>query len=379
MFPRDVLSTGPLILRPPVEADVAEVVRMCSDPVTARFMPLLPDPYEPQHALEYVKNAPAKWADGGAEYAITLDGRFAGAIGVRPPDDWGVARLGYLVAPWARGRDVAATAARAVTDWLFDQGVRRVELEAEVENVASLRVAYKAGFREEGLRREARRLRDGRFADYVTFARLEGEVVAGAEPYLPFFEGGELGDGVVRLTPVEPADAGDYHRMMAEPSVAAFSVGQATSLEDDERRCRCTRYWWVSGQRIELAIRDAASGAFAGHVQLTQVVPPLGQAMIGYSLLPAFRGRGFMTRAVTLLTGWAFANTPLHRIVAGTDVANTASHAVLRRAGFEREGVQKELFPRPDGTRADDVQWALVRRADRHGWLRLPWSAGRRP
>ncbi len=94
--------------------------------------------------------------------------------------------------------------------------------------------------------------------------------------------------------------------------------------------------------------------------------------MIGYSLLPAFRGRGFMTRAVTLLTGWAFANTPLHRIVAGTDVANTASQAVLRRAGFVREGVHRELFPKPDGTRGDDVQWALLRDArDRRGWLRL--------
>jgi RimJ/RimL family protein N-acetyltransferase len=272
-----------------------------------------------------------------------------------------VAEIGYMVAPWARGKNVAATAARAVTDWAFDHGIRRVELQAAVENVASLRVAYKAGFHEEGRRRDAKRLRDGRYVDMVTFGRLRGDAVAEPEPYLPFFEGGQLSDGVVRLVPLAVADAADFHRMMADPAVMAFSVSPPTTLEDDERRCRYTGYWWVSGQRIELAVRDAASGAFAGHLQLTQVMPVLSQAMIGYSLVPEFRGRGFMTRAVDLLVTWAFANTPLHRIVAGTDVGNTASHRVLERAGFSREGVHRELFPKADGGWSDDVAWARLR------------------
>ncbi|MEV0621493.1 GNAT family protein [Nonomuraea sp. NPDC050404] len=363
MFPRDVISTGSLILRPPVREDADGLVKLCDDPVTARFMPLLPQPYELRHALDHVRDAPGKWESGGAEYTITEGGRFAGSISAGPPDRWGVAQLGYLVAPWARGRGVAATAARAVTDWLFDHGVRRVELQAEVENVASLRVAYRAGFREEGLRREAKRLRDGRWADFVMFARLREEAVEPVEPYLPFFEGGQLSDGVVRLTQMGPGDAADFSRMMAEPSVAQYSLGPPSTTQDDERRCRYTGYWWVSGQRAELAIRDAATGAFAGHLQLMQVVPVLGQAMIGYSLVPSFRGRGYMTRAVRLLVEWAFAHTALHRIVAGTDVANAASHAVLERAGFRRESVQRELFPRRDGTRADDVHWVLLRPA----------------
>ncbi|PZG06798.1 GNAT family N-acetyltransferase [Nonomuraea aridisoli] len=361
MLPRDVISTGSLILRPPGESDLEDIVKMSDDPVTARFLPLLAQPYRIEHAREYLGIAAARWQDGGAEYAITEGGRLVGSIGVRPPDHWGVAEIGYVVAPWARNRNVAATAARALTDWAFDHGLRRVELQAEVENVPSLRVAYKAGFREEGRRREAKRLRDGRYMDLVTFARLKGEAAPPAEPYLPFFEGGELNDGVVRLVPLTVEDAPDYHRMMADPGVAAYAVSPPGTLEDDERRCRYTGYWWVSGQRVELAIRDAASGEFAGHVQLTQVLPPLAQAMVGYSLLPSHRGKGYMTRAVRLLVDWAFANTPLHRIVAGTDVGNVASHAVLERAGFRREGVHRELFPKPDGTRADDVEWALLR------------------
>ncbi|MFI7702539.1 GNAT family N-acetyltransferase [Nonomuraea sp. NPDC049480] len=361
MLPRDVISTGSLILRPPVDGDAEAIAKTCDDPVSARFLPALPSPYRLQDARAFLETAEAKWGGGGAEFVITENGQYVGSIGVRVPDHWGVAEIGYVVAPWARGKNVASTAARAVTDWAFDHGIRRVELQAAVENVASLRVAYKAGFREEGRRRDAKRLRDGRYVDMVLFGRLRGDVVGPAEPYLPFFAGGELSDGVVRLAPLAAEDAGDFHRMLADPAVAAYSVGPASTWEDDERRCRCTGYWWVSGQRIELAVRDAASGAFAGHVQLTQVLPVLGQAMIGYSLVAGFRGKGFMTRAVNLLVEWAFANTALHRIVAGTEAGNTASQRVLERAGFSREGVHRELFAKPDGARVDDVAWARLR------------------
>jgi RimJ/RimL family protein N-acetyltransferase len=363
MFPRDVISTGSLVLRMPLESDAEAIVRALDDPVTARFMPLLPVPYRLEHAREYLRAAAVKWEAGGAEWAITENGQYVGSIGATPPDRWSSLEVGYLVAPWARGKGVATTAARAVADWLADQGVHRLELLAEVENLASLRVALKAGFREEGLRREAKQLRDGRYMDLVSFARLGSDSGQPAVPYLPLFDGGELTDGVVRLTPLAVRDAPDFHRMMGDPSVAEYSVGPVNTLADDERRCRYTGYWWVSGQRIELAVRDAASGAFAGHLQLMQVVPPLEQAMIGYSLVPGFRGRGFMTRSVRLLVDWAFAHTSLHRIVAGTDVTNAASHAVLERAGFARESVHRELFPRPDGTRADDVEWVRLRRS----------------
>ncbi|WP_327580981.1 GNAT family N-acetyltransferase [Nonomuraea sp. NBC_00507] len=361
MLPRDVISSGPLILRPPVEGDAQGIVETCDDPVTAWFLPLLPSPYRIEDTRDYFAHAAAKWEGGGAEFAIIENGRYSGSVGVRPPDPWNVAEIGYMVAPWARGKGVASRAVRAVTDWLFDHGIRRVELQAAVENVASLRVAYKCGFREEGRKREARSMRDGRYADLVAFARLRGDVVEAAEPYLPFFEDGWLSDGVVRLEPLAVEDAADFHRMVTEPSVAAYFVGPPSTMEDDERRCRYTGYWWTSGQRIEVAIRDAGSGAFAGHVQLTQVAPVLGQAMIGYSLVPEFRGKGFMTRAVDLLVEWAFANTALHRIVAGTEAGNTASHRVLERAGFRREGVHRELFPKPGGGRADDVAWARLR------------------
>ena len=163
---------------------------------------------------------------GRREFTITENGHYVGAIGVQPPDPWGVAadRLpGRAVGAWQGRGDQAA---RAVTEWLFDHGVERVELHAAVENIASLRVAYKAGFQEEGRRRDAKVRRDGRRTDIITFGRIRRDSGYGGRSYLPFFDGGELSDGVIRLTPMEVADASEFHAMMREPSVAAYGSGR---------------------------------------------------------------------------------------------------------------------------------------------------------
>lgn len=360
MLPRDVISTGDLILRAPSDNDVEAVVRTSNDPVTARFLPLLPQPYTAQDAREWIKKTRDRRDEGGADFVISdASGGYLGAVGVPAPDRWGAVEIGYLVAPWARGRGVAARASRAVTDWLFDQGLHRVGLKAEIENVASVRTALAAGFTLEGVQREAKRLRDGRWADWAGFARLAGEPVPDTKPYLPFFEA--LDDGTVRLEPIGPDDAELFKALLEDEQTARFSVFPVPPMEGLLRRLRSTGFWWATGQRVELAVRDAADGAFAGHIQLANVAQPLDQAMVGYSLMPAFRGRGFMTRAVRMLVEWAFEATPLHRVIAGTDTANTASHRVLERAGFTREFVERELFPRKDGKRSDDLSWLRLR------------------
>ncbi|MDA0634347.1 GNAT family N-acetyltransferase [Nonomuraea sp. MCN248] len=366
MLPREVIAVGPLVLRPPVETDAPEIQAVCDDPSSARHLPLLPSPYTLEDAHAYVRRAKTVWESGGAEFAITQDGRYAGSAGVRPLTAYGTTGIDLLVAPWARGRDVAATVARGLTEWLLDHGVERVELEAEVEDLPALRAALHAGFTEEGRRRDAKALRDGRRTDLVSFGRLARDGGEPVEQALPFFEGGfehgELGDGVVRLTPLTVADAGDFHRLLHDPGVARFGVLPENSPEDIERRCRATGYLWLTGRRIELTVRDP-KGAFAGHLQLLHSMPDFGEGMIGYSLLPEFRGSGLMTRAVRLLSDWVFAHTSLHRLVAGTDAANTASQAVLERSGFAREGVRPEFFPQPGGRRSDEISWLRLRPA----------------
>ena len=62
-------------------------------------------------------------------------------------------------------------------------------------------------------------------------------------------------------------------------------------------------------------------------------------AEMGYWLSEPYWGRGIMTDAVQFLTAWAFRELKLHRISAEPYCTNTASHRVLEKAGFTREGV----------------------------------------
>lgn len=369
MLPQEVIPAGPVVLRLPVEGDADQIARACSDPEIARFIPLLPSPYTRDDALEFItKSVPATWENGGADFVIADPGtgEVLGTALLKPPDRFGVTEVGYWLAPWARGRGAATAAVRALAERAFAAGVPRITLIAEVENVASQQVAYRCGFEREGVLRGAGSVRDGVRADLAVFGRLASDPGAPITPFLPFFPGGfpggSLTDGVVRLTPLTAADAADHFALASVPDVMESHVPPGRpEYADSEITCRYAGHRWLTGQRAEIAIRDAATGAFAGDIQLTNVIPPLGQAMLGYSLHPDFRGRGLVTRAVNLLVEWAFANTPLGRIVAGTAPGNTASHRVLERAGFTREHLVRGLLPGPGGTRLDDLQWARLR------------------
>jgi RimJ/RimL family protein N-acetyltransferase len=62
---------------------------------------------------------------------------------------------------------------------------------------------------------------------------------------------------------------------------------------------------------------------------------------------------------VRLVAEWAF-SIGIVRLIAGTAPDNLASQRVLERAGFEKEGYQRSRLPGPNGTRIDDIQWALL-------------------
>ncbi|MEV7975950.1 GNAT family N-acetyltransferase [Streptomyces sp. NPDC086519] len=61
-----------------------------------------------------------------------------------------------------------------------------------------------------------------------------------------------------------------------------------------------------------------------------------GRVEIGYDLTEAARGDGYATEAVRALADWAFAREDVRSLFATTEAANTASQAVLLRAGFSK-------------------------------------------
>jgi RimJ/RimL family protein N-acetyltransferase len=345
--------------------DLDDLVAGYSDPLTQRFMRALPTPFTRRHGEWYIREAaPAAVAEGGAAYAIADpdSDRLLGGVSLEhvvPSRQQ--SELGYWVGPWARRRGVATAAARALCARAFRTGTGRIELLAHAENTASQRVALGAGFRREGVRRGALPNREGTRDDLLVFARLAGDPPDPTPRLLPDLPGGGLTDGVVTLRPLTGDDIDFYAELHALPDVVATSVPPVPpSREEIVRRCSWAAAHWLAGERADLVITDAATGAPAGEIGLFYQEPPTAQAMIGYSMLPAWRGRGYPTRAAQLVALWAFAETGIARLIAGALPTNVGSQRVLEKAGFRREAYLRSRLPGPDGTRNDDVQFVLL-------------------
>jgi RimJ/RimL family protein N-acetyltransferase len=360
----DLTGTG-VRLRAYRPDDAGDVAAGYDDEQSRRFLPPLPSPFTLADAEQFLgERVTAIFADGGAVYAIAdpATDRLLGGIGFdRVVPGRGQAEIGYWVGPWARGRGVATAALRTLSTHVLGNGLDRLELLTHLDNPISQRVALAAGYRREGVRRKALPARDGTRDDMLAFARVTGDSGDPVPRLLPDLPGGELTDGVVRLRPLGPGDEAFYTELRNLPEVIATSVPPEPSMpEEIRRRCLLAESQWLAGERAELVIEDVATGRPAGETGLFYQEPPTNQAMIGYSTLPEFRGRGYTTRAAQLVALWAFAETDIARLIAGALPTNAGSQRVLEKAGFHREAYLKSRLPGPDGTRLDDVQFALL-------------------
>ena len=108
------------------------------------------------------------------------------------------------------------------------------------------------------------------------------------------------------------------------------------------------------------AIFEEPGGTLAGGVSLSNVRRGVTQAAaLGYWLGEPFCGRGLMTRALAALVPFAFDELRLHRIEAACMPQNTASVAVLRRSGFEQEGLARRYL-KINGAWRDHLLFAMV-------------------
>ncbi|MFJ5216358.1 GNAT family N-acetyltransferase [Streptomyces sp. NPDC088354] len=173
-FPDVSIRAGELTLRPFAKEDVEATQAACSDELTQRWLPL-PQPYTLDDATAWCTNVAhaLRESGDGIHFAITgaQDQRLLGTVGLKKTD-WRalVSEVGYWTAPWARRSGIATAATRALGHWLLDhQGFARMELKAATENVASQRVATRAGLHREGVMRNAGFTHTGRI-DLVLFS-----------------------------------------------------------------------------------------------------------------------------------------------------------------------------------------------------------------
>jgi RimJ/RimL family protein N-acetyltransferase len=359
-----VLNSARLILRPWQESDVPAIVAIMADPAMHQFLPL-PNPYSEADAVQYVsETAPADVASGTG-FTCALVERSSGAIigsaALRAPAPrTTAAEIGYWVAGAAQGNGYASEAARALATWAFDRAaVTRTEIRCAVENVASAKVALNSGFRFEGIRRAAGVTPDGP-ADEATFGRVatdRGDPFPSALPRLP---AGGITDGTLSLRTLTRADAPALIEQLTNAEAVRWQFADSVASEPTitEQAARSELEWMV-GPLGRLTIVEVASGVVVGTMVLRNVGPPQ-IANLGYGVLPAYRGRGHTSRALRLLTEWAFGPGNLARLELGTKPGNVASQRSAAASGFEFDGIRDSRLRNRDGTFSDEVRFALV-------------------
>ena len=177
-------TDGRVTIRPWRERDADALVRRINDPLVAAFLDQVPHPYAHADALAWVALADERWREGTmASFAVELDGFDGpiGGVGVHFFEglDAGSAEVGYWTAEEARGLGVATSATRLAATWAFEshRDLVRLQLRADVENVASNRVAARAGFTREGVLRASRwNARLGRRSDFAMWSLLRDDV-----------------------------------------------------------------------------------------------------------------------------------------------------------------------------------------------------------
>ena len=116
----------------------------------------------------------------------------------------------------------------------------------------------------------------------------------------------------------------------------------------------------LTGPNVGLLARERASGRLVGVVNINEIVAgAFLSAYLGYYGMSEFRGSGMMGEALLATVELAFGELGLHRLEANVQPANTASLALLRRAGFRKEGFSPRYL-RIDGQWRDHERWALL-------------------
>jgi ribosomal-protein-serine acetyltransferase len=162
MINQPELSDGTVLIRPFHPTDVSAVYEAIRESMNElrRWMPWCHAGYSIEDTGVWLMSRDEFLAKG-TDYSFAIcderAGAFLGSVGLNKVDHLNrKANLGYWVRTNSTRRGVATCATRLLALWGFNVlGLQRIEIVASVENLASQRVAFKAGAQREGVMRRA--------------------------------------------------------------------------------------------------------------------------------------------------------------------------------------------------------------------------------
>jgi RimJ/RimL family protein N-acetyltransferase len=166
-----------------------------------------------------------------------------------------------------------------------------------------------------------------------------------------------LTDGVVVLRELEEGDRADVLQAMCDPLVRRWlNMPSEPGDPDFDRLRRRVVEGRRSGDRYDYVVSEAADGAAVGTVIASR--RHRDNFELAYLAAEAGRGRGLMSRAISVLCRALFAHG-VGRLEVRTHPENEASQRLASRVGFVREGMERRSIWL-HGRRVDAILWSLL-------------------
>lgn len=101
---------------------------------------------------------------------------------------------------------------------------------------------------------------------------------------------------------------------------------------------------YANSDGLSWAITIKGEDKMIGGVGFWRIIREHYRAEIGYSLLPSYWNKGYMTEAILPVVKFGFESAGIHSIEANLNPHNKASEKILIKAGFTKEGYFKENY-----------------------------------
>lgn len=165
----------------------------------------------------------------------------------------------------------------------------------------------------------------------------------------------------LRLREIKPEDAAVLFAYFSkEITIRYYGQEPFQQVEDAEMLIEAFRKTYEEKKGIRWGIECRETNELIGTIGYHLWSPRHKRAEIGYDLHPDHWGKGYATEAVKAVIHYGFQEMELNRIGAVVFLENEASHKLLRKLGFEKEGILKEYMYQ-NGLAQDTILYSLLK------------------
>ncbi|WP_211443849.1 GNAT family N-acetyltransferase [Collimonas humicola] len=152
----------------------------------------------------------------------------------------------------------------------------------------------------------------------------------------------ELQNDLVRLRPLNRADAPAWHAYLTMPHVLEHTSWQLLSIDDLLQKFDALESSDPASE-LRFAIVLRSSGKLVGTIGFHSLSPLNKTAEIAYDLAPGVWGMGIAPSACAAMVDWAFNHLDVVRIQATALDSNIRTVRVLEKCSFQREGLLRNF------------------------------------